>query len=508
MNRKLEYQCCELDNWVVFEGKSTEKLFGEYFLEIANKNVKSRWFAHNGSKFDTLFLLRYLVCERNLIPNVIMNGYRILKLVYKNAEVLDSMLFCPTSLKNLVNMFDFGSHVKKGYYPYDFTDLNYKGVIPDKTYFTKNMDEKELKDFEKWYESKKNETYILRNEVKEYCMNDVFILTKSLLKFHDIILQHAKAEVLFDHEIMTISSLALNVFNRFFPLPNLLGVEPVLGYNGFSKLKNQSKVAIEWLNEINEEIGGGENFRWIYHKFGEKRIENYYIDGYDESTNTIYEFLGCFFHGCSTCYNLRDYNKKCEKTFGKLNMETSSRLTYLRNRCEKIVTMKGCEYLKLEKERGFKKDYEKTPLKIRDLLYGGRTSPAILYKDCYAGGRIHYVDFVSLYPSIQYFNEFPVGDPTVDVVEERNREFLEKEMEKDKCDRRCGFIKCKIIPPSLYFPVLPVKINKLCFPLCFECARLKENEYLCDHSTEKKLLYGTWCLHEIYEALSSGYEKK
>ena len=124
MNRKLEYQCCELDNWVVFEGKSTEKLFGEYFLEIANKNVKSRWFAHNGSKFDTLFLLRYLVCERNLIPNVIMNGYRILKLVYKNAEVLDSMLFCPTSLKILVNMFDFGSHVKKGYYPYDFTDLN------------------------------------------------------------------------------------------------------------------------------------------------------------------------------------------------------------------------------------------------------------------------------------------------------------------------------------------------------------------------------------------------
>ena len=78
----------------------------------------------------------------------------------------------------------------------------------------------------------------------EYCTNDVFILTKSLLKFHEIIFQHAKTEVLFDPEIMTISSLALNVFNQSFPLPNLLGVEPVLGYNGSSKLKNQSKVAI------------------------------------------------------------------------------------------------------------------------------------------------------------------------------------------------------------------------------------------------------------------------
>ena len=339
-------------------------------------------------------------------------------------------------------------------------------------------------------------------------MNDVFILKKSLLKFHDIIFEHTKCEVLFDSEIMTISSLALTVFNQFCPLPNLLGVEPVLGYNGFSKLKNQSKIAIRWLNEINEALNIGENFRWIYHKLGEKKIDQFYVDGYNESTQTIYEFLGCFYHGCSSCYNLKAFNKKCKKTFGKLNMETSSRLNYLRRRCRRMITMKECEFLKLEKEKGLKKCYEKCPIKIRDSLYGGRTSPAVLYKDCYAGGRIHYVDFVSLYPSIQYFNEFPVGQPIIDVVEERNKAFLEKEMKKNKSDRICGFIKCKIIPPAcLYFPVLPVRIdNKLCFPLCYECACLKENELQCDHSMEKRLLFRTWCLHEIYEALNSGYE--
>ena len=161
--------------------------------------------------------------------------------------------------------------------------------------------------------------HILQDEVTEYCKNDVFVLTKSLLRFHEIILKHAKPEVLFDSEIMTISSLALNVFNQLVPLPNLLGVEPVLGYNGSLKLKNQSKIAIRWLNEINEQVNEGE-----------KRIESFYMDGYDESTDTIYEFLGCFFHGCSTCYDLRSFNKKCNKTFGK------SRLNYLKTRCRKI----------------------------------------------------------------------------------------------------------------------------------------------------------------------------
>jgi hypothetical protein len=28
------------------------------------------------------------------------------------------------------------------------------------------------------------------------------------------------------------------------------------------------------------------------------RIRGYNVDGYDNETNTIYEYYGCFFHGC------------------------------------------------------------------------------------------------------------------------------------------------------------------------------------------------------------------
>ena len=50
-----------------------------------------------------------------------------------------------TSSKNVVNMLDLGKHVKKGYFPYNFTDLNYRGDIPSKsTFSTSKMTDAEL----------------------------------------------------------------------------------------------------------------------------------------------------------------------------------------------------------------------------------------------------------------------------------------------------------------------------------------------------------------------------
>ena len=84
-NRKLEYQCCTF-----FEGLNTINEFGNYFVEKANSMTKSRWFVYNGSKFD-IFLLCYIVCVKKLIPKVIMNGFRIINIQYRNVSVLDSI---------------------------------------------------------------------------------------------------------------------------------------------------------------------------------------------------------------------------------------------------------------------------------------------------------------------------------------------------------------------------------------------------------------------------------
>jgi hypothetical protein len=61
---------------------------------------------------------------------------------------------------------------------------------------------------------------------------------------------------------------------------------------------NVSKGEKLWIHSIEEELG-----RNIEQN---KRIGRYNVDGYDEETNTVYEFLGCFFHGCRKCYHLKD----------------------------------------------------------------------------------------------------------------------------------------------------------------------------------------------------------
>ena len=57
---------------------------------------------------------------------------------------------------------------------------------------------------------------------------------------------------------------------------------------------------------------------------GEHRIANslYYADGYNEETNTIYEFLGSYWHGDPSIYSPEKVNKHNNITFGELYQNT------------------------------------------------------------------------------------------------------------------------------------------------------------------------------------------
>lgn len=66
-SRKQEYECCKVNTGKIFKGETTLIDFGEYFFKIANSQINSRWFAHNRSKFDNLYLLHYLICEKKLL---------------------------------------------------------------------------------------------------------------------------------------------------------------------------------------------------------------------------------------------------------------------------------------------------------------------------------------------------------------------------------------------------------------------------------------------------------
>jgi len=55
------------------------------------------------------------------------------------------------------------------------------------------------------------------------------------------------------------------------------------------------------------------------------------IRPYDSKANTIYEFLGDYWHGNPVKYDKNNTNEKCKKTFGELYKNTFIRLNKLKD---------------------------------------------------------------------------------------------------------------------------------------------------------------------------------
>ena len=73
--------------------------------------------------------------------------------------------------------------------------------------------------------------------------------------------------------------------------------------------KNYSHKALEWLL-FNEKLF---NVKINSAYYGKESIitidnDNYKVDGYDEENKTVYEFHGCYWHGCQKCYGPTDVN--------------------------------------------------------------------------------------------------------------------------------------------------------------------------------------------------------
>ena len=236
---------------------------------------------------------------------------------------------------------------------------------------------------------------------------------------------------------------------------------------------------------------------------GEIRIGNYLADGFDEQT--VYEFYGCLWHGCPTCFRRRDLAVPGTAD----SVESAYQKTIER---EKTIKAKGYKMeviwehdfdLKLKENpdmakfyKDFKKDI-RSPLNPRDGFYGGRTGATRLYYKAGEGEKISYVDVCSLYPWVNKVGKYPVGHP--EIITENFEDIQEYE----------GLIKCQLFPPrKLYHPVIPYRppgpVTKLMFTLCRTCA-IEKQQTPCTHSEDERMLEGTWVSDEIKHALSKGY---
>lgn len=95
-----------------------------------------------------------------------------------------------------------------------------------------------------------------------------------------------------------------------------------------------SKKEIEWLDYIG--VPNNNSCRSVILHIGGRRL---IVDGYDGSTNTIYEFYGDYWHGNPKRYNPKEINKGNKTSFGKLYEKTMLREKFIHDNGFNLVTM-------------------------------------------------------------------------------------------------------------------------------------------------------------------------
>ncbi|EFP01695.1 hypothetical protein CRE_23329 [Caenorhabditis remanei] len=480
--------------------------------------------AHNGGRYDYVFLIAELARKTNTTPDFVCNGSTIisatLKLKEQTITFRDSAQYTKMRLASMPKA--FGLHIdSKGYFPYllNFPESYGKKwpTKPPKHFYNPEfMASDEAPAFEKWYEETFHEPFDFDEEILRYCLNDTEILTHGVCKFIQVFLRCFFQE----KKMLQICSSIFNGWNPIVQSPTLAGYvmfimsmehfsERDVGYipeNGFPG-RNNSTLALKYL-------------RWLEHKDpalhiqhslkgNEFKIGPYFVDGYVAATNTVLEVYGCLWHGCPRCYHNRDM--KCPRrqdfTMQKLFDETMARESIIKHMGFNIQIVWECdlsEQLDREPEMAlfFKRCRNSFQLLPREAMYGGRTQPFKTFVTADENHSIQYRDFCSLYPFINMKGAaYPRGQPFVIVEDFRA-------IEHDAPLYYRGLVFCDVLPPvNLDLPVLPYKNNgKLLFPLCRSCCDVTTQEPCTHLKVSERYLTGTWTSDELNLAISKGYK--
>lgn len=149
-------------------------------------------------------------------------------------------------------------------------------------------------------------------------------------------------------ESVTIAT-ACNLFCRREKLEeDLIAIKPQNGWRG--NRVNQSKVVLEWLYFEDWKLGGVSRVRHVRNG-GEVKVltlaKEYFVDSFDERKNIMYEFFGCYYHGCKNCFKTnRSVRRNChlDRTVQEVYEATLRKSKMLRRAGYTIVRKWECEF--------------------------------------------------------------------------------------------------------------------------------------------------------------------
>ena len=498
----------EDDRPMCFPGDHCVRDFLEWMDTLTNNDTRQvNVLAHNFQGYDGYFVIHQYYGDNRIVQQL-RNGCKLLEVKHDRIRFIDSLSFFQMPLSAFPKTFGL-TELKKGYFQHKFNipeHQTYVGIVPALDYYMpETMSTEGKQAFEKWHQEQRanNIVFDFQQELVAYCKSDVRLLKEGCLTFKQLF-ETLTSFNPFDH--ITIAS-ACNLdlrMNRM--IPNSIASEPSLGWKNRI---NQSNAAIEWLTWCQQQqvpnLQHGRNA-------GEYRIPGtkFHVDGFDVTTNTVYEFHGCFWHGCPRHYPNRHekHLRHCDRTMQDVYETTQQRTQTLRAEGYTVVEMWGCDWISLKDSspdiRTFVANLQNTePLNPREAFCGGRTNAVKLYHHVTSSQKIHYIDVTSLYPWVNKTSVYPKGHPT----------FISQPGHTD-IQEYFGLIQCKVLPPrDLYHPVLPYRHDsKLLFPLCASCVedempkRPWERTAECNHTDEQRTLTGTWCSPELDKAVELRYE--
>ena len=82
--------------------------------------------------------------------------------------------------------------------------------------------------------------------------------------------------------------------------------------------------------------------------------EAIFVDGFDETTKTVYEFHGCFHYGCIKCFpNNRHRKRNChpDRTILEINEATQRKTQMLQQAGYTVIEMWESDFLKPRRQR-------------------------------------------------------------------------------------------------------------------------------------------------------------
>nr|CAD2204285.1 unnamed protein product [Meloidogyne enterolobii] len=496
--------------------------FLDYLLNHGSQHMLTICIAHNGGKYDFHLLLEALHRRSHPPTRICTTGLKIYSMSL-GGNNQRKVLF-----KDSLNYF-FDLATAKPFFPYLFIQrqhLHYRlRGLPAIQYYQPEYKKAEKREkLIEWYTQQTSvqttTNFQLREQLIQYCVNDVAILRESVLRFRQLIGENTKNLDPF-LTVSTAAGLALTTMRRCFLPENWLVHSPEGGYLRGRRASAESQRYIRFFELQHPESAGQiQHAQWA---IGEAHVEDcgYRLDGLWQRSPPLrplaIEYMGCYYHGCPKCFPVRDQRLAAGRTAEELFERTQQRLWELEHRHGyQLHVVWGHEIKeKLRNNTQLRRKWLEIdcvrPMDPReDCLRGGRTEPFKLHHMCAEDEEILYIDIsLPLCYEGKIFSYWASKCLTRDTLLLPPNNPLPWTSPEHNIYK--GLLLVRVQPPNFMNgnlpPVLPYRTHdgRLTFPLCAKCADNRQQRP-CTHGERERSWLTGYTHVELNYALERGYK--